>query len=400
MWTDASLADVAGEIHSGAVLAAVRNATAGMPVGEGACAPFSDGRWLFSHNGRVSGWPGSLGRLASTLPVEDLITLDAPTDAALLWALVRHRLRAGACAADAVASVVTEVAAAAPQSRLNLLLTDGQTVVGTDLDPRPVDPPQPRPRSRSAPSRGTPTTTPGSRSRTAPWSWPPRRAFPPVHSTTEDGHDHSSSRCLPHRRRRRQGATSRRPAGLTATPKWLPPKWFYDARGSELFEDITRLEEYYPTRAEREILQRYAGEIASRSAAHTLVELGSGSSEKTRLLLDALRSNGTLRQFVPLDVSESALREAVEAIARDYPGLGHPRRRRGLHRAPLPHARRGPPPRGVPRWHDRQPLPARAGHVPHRGSSRCWSPASGCCWAPTWSRTPRPSSAPTTTVRA
>jgi L-histidine Nalpha-methyltransferase len=109
--------------------------------------------------------------------------------------------------------------------------------------------------------------------------------------------------------------------GLTATPKWLPPKWFYDARGSELFEDITRLEEYYPTRAEREILQRYAGEIASRSAAHTLVELGSGSSEKTRLLLDALRSNGTLRQFVPLDVSESALREAVEAITRDYPGL-------------------------------------------------------------------------------
>ena len=109
--------------------------------------------------------------------------------------------------------------------------------------------------------------------------------------------------------------------GLTSAPKWLPPKWFYDARGSELFEDITRLEEYYPTRAEREILQRYAGEIASRSAAHTLVELGSGSSEKTRLLLDALRSNGTLRQFVPLDVSESALREAVEAIARDYPGL-------------------------------------------------------------------------------
>ena len=131
MWTDSSLADVAGEIHSGAVLAAVRNATAGMPVGEGACAPFSDGRWLFSHNGRVSGWPGSLALLASTLPVEDLMTLDAPTDAAFLWALVRHRLRAGACAADAVASVVTEVAAAAPQSRLNLLLTDGQTVVGT-----------------------------------------------------------------------------------------------------------------------------------------------------------------------------------------------------------------------------------------------------------------------------
>jgi gamma-glutamyl hercynylcysteine S-oxide hydrolase len=131
MWTDASLPDLAAGVRSGAVLAAVRNATAGMPVGEGACAPFTDGRWLFSHNGRVGGWPGSLALLASTLPVEDLMTLDAPTDAAFLWALVRHRLRAGACPADAVASVVTQVAAAAPQSRLNLLLTDGQTVVGT-----------------------------------------------------------------------------------------------------------------------------------------------------------------------------------------------------------------------------------------------------------------------------
>jgi L-histidine N-alpha-methyltransferase len=110
-------------------------------------------------------------------------------------------------------------------------------------------------------------------------------------------------------------------AGLTSTPKWLPPKWFYDARGSELFEDITRLEDYYPTRAEREILDRYAAEIAARTRAHTLVELGSGSSEKTRLLLDALRASGTLHQFVPLDVSETALREAVAAIAHDYPGV-------------------------------------------------------------------------------
>jgi L-histidine Nalpha-methyltransferase len=109
-------------------------------------------------------------------------------------------------------------------------------------------------------------------------------------------------------------------AGLTATPKWLPPKWFYDARGSELFEDITHLEDYYPTRAEREILQRRAADIATLTGAHTLVELGSGSSEKTRLLLNALRAGGTLRQFVPLDVSETALREAVAAISRDYPG--------------------------------------------------------------------------------
>jgi L-histidine N-alpha-methyltransferase len=110
-------------------------------------------------------------------------------------------------------------------------------------------------------------------------------------------------------------------AGLTADPKWLAPKWFYDARGSELFEEITRLPEYYPTRAEREILDARAGEIAELTGARTLVELGSGSSEKTRLLLDGLRENGTLATFVPLDVSESALREATQAISADYPGL-------------------------------------------------------------------------------
>ncbi len=110
-------------------------------------------------------------------------------------------------------------------------------------------------------------------------------------------------------------------AGLTADPKWLPPKWFYDARGSELFEEITRLPEYYPTRAEREILQARAGEIAAITKAHTLVELGSGSSEKTRLLLDGLRDRGTLTSFVPLDVSESALRDAADAINVDYPAL-------------------------------------------------------------------------------
>jgi L-histidine Nalpha-methyltransferase len=110
-------------------------------------------------------------------------------------------------------------------------------------------------------------------------------------------------------------------AGLTAAPKSLPPKWFYDARGSELFEQITALPEYYPTRAEREILGTYAAEIAATTEATTLVELGSGSSEKTRLLLTALREHGTLDTFVPLDVSGSALRESAAAIATDYPGL-------------------------------------------------------------------------------
>ncbi|GAA2627322.1 L-histidine N(alpha)-methyltransferase [Dactylosporangium fulvum] len=110
-------------------------------------------------------------------------------------------------------------------------------------------------------------------------------------------------------------------AGLSASPKWLPPKYFYDARGSELFEEITRLPEYYPTRAEREILTDHAATVARVTGAKTLVELGSGSSEKTRLLLDALRDHGTLGSFVPLDVSAAALHDAVGALRADYPDL-------------------------------------------------------------------------------
>ncbi|MBA2559700.1 MAG: L-histidine N(alpha)-methyltransferase [Propionibacteriales bacterium] len=109
--------------------------------------------------------------------------------------------------------------------------------------------------------------------------------------------------------------------GLTATPKWLPPKWFYDKRGSELFDLITMLPEYYPARAEREILETHGADIARRTDARALVELGSGLSVKTRLLLDALRRNGSLRHFVPLDVSVAALTASVDGIAADYPGL-------------------------------------------------------------------------------
>ena len=106
--------------------------------------------------------------------------------------------------------------------------------------------------------------------------------------------------------------------GLTATPKTLPPKWFYDARGSELFEQITRLPEYYPFRAEREILAARADEIAALTGAHTLVELGSGSSEKTTLLLDALRRKESLHEIVVLDVSEAALRSSVATLRTEY----------------------------------------------------------------------------------
>jgi L-histidine N-alpha-methyltransferase len=109
-------------------------------------------------------------------------------------------------------------------------------------------------------------------------------------------------------------------AGLTATPKTLPPKWFYDERGSQLFDEITRLPEYYPTRREKEILSAHAADIAA-GGADTLIELGSGTSEKTRWLLDGLRDAGTLRRYVPFDVDEVTLVRAGEAVAAEYPGI-------------------------------------------------------------------------------
>ena len=109
--------------------------------------------------------------------------------------------------------------------------------------------------------------------------------------------------------------------GLTQTPKSLPPKWFYDSVGSDLFDRITRLPEYYPTRTEAQILRARSAEIAVASGADTLVELGSGTSEKTRMLLDALRDSGSLRRFIPFDVDAGVLNAAGAAIQREYPGV-------------------------------------------------------------------------------
>ena len=101
----------------------------------------------------------------------------------------------------------------------------------------------------------------------------------------------------------------------------MRPKWFYDERGSQLFDDITRLEEYYPTEAERSILTLWSAEIAATSGADTLVELGSGTSDKTAVLLDAMDAAGTLARYVPFDVSEATLREAAGRLADRYPGM-------------------------------------------------------------------------------
>ncbi len=110
-------------------------------------------------------------------------------------------------------------------------------------------------------------------------------------------------------------------AALEERPRRIPSRYFYDRRGSELFERITRLPEYYPTRTERSLLERVADEIAAITGAEELVELGSGAATKTRLLLDALDRAGRLRAYVPLDVSESMVRRTAEELAAAYPGI-------------------------------------------------------------------------------
>ncbi|MEP7192197.1 MAG: ergothioneine biosynthesis protein EgtC [Actinomycetota bacterium] len=133
MWSDATLPELAASITSGAVLAAVRCATVGMPVTESACAPFVEGPAMFSHNGVIDRWPDSVAALAGALPPAVLMKLDAPTDSAFLWALVREHLRKGRSAATALAEVVADVLALAPRSRLNLLLNDGRVVAATTV---------------------------------------------------------------------------------------------------------------------------------------------------------------------------------------------------------------------------------------------------------------------------
>jgi glutamine amidotransferase len=131
IWTDENLPGLAGTIRSGAVLAAVRNGTVGMPYGQSAVAPFASDHWLFSHNGRIPGWPESTLKLAEQLPVAELMSLGAPIDSVFLWALIKQRLTEGVPPADAVAAVVHDVEALAPGSRLNILLTDGEQLVAT-----------------------------------------------------------------------------------------------------------------------------------------------------------------------------------------------------------------------------------------------------------------------------
>jgi dimethylhistidine N-methyltransferase/ergothioneine biosynthesis protein EgtC len=334
VWADANFAELAAAICSGSVLAAVRSATAGTTQDESAAAPFKDGRWLFSHNGAVRDWR----RLPTGLTEPELLGMEARSDSAVLWAMLVALLRQGQPPGGALASVVRRVAAARPDARLNLLLTDGRTIAATAwgdtlwyrtgpgaalVASEPDDEPSGAHRAdglgewREVPDRSLLlATTEGVRII-------PLR--PPGAADRKERHRMPESRFTLDDRLPAGYFTDSLHAdvrnGLSEAPRTLPPKWFYDKRGSDLFEEITRLPEYYPTRAEQEILTRRAPEIAALTRASTLIELGSGSSRKTRLLLDALTAGGSLVRYAPLDVSGSALAEAGEAICRDYPGL-------------------------------------------------------------------------------
>jgi dimethylhistidine N-methyltransferase len=390
VWADANFTELARTVRSGAVLAAVRSATAGTTQDESAAAPFRDSRWLFSHNGAIADWT----RLPTDLTSAELLGLEAHSDSALLWALLTRRLRQGQPPGGALAAVVRQVAAARPTARLNLLLTDSRTIAATaygdtlwyrtgpvgpasvlvasEPDDAPGDwhevpdrslllattggvriiplrPPRPvrTHRKDALPQETTPGTplrkdahpmdeSRNDASRTAAGRTDAGRTGEsrPDAGRTESGRPDAGRTGESRPDAGRFTLDDRLPAGyftetlradvlggLAAPPRTLPPKWFYDKRGSDLFEQITRLPEYYPTRAEQEILTRRAPEIAALTRAATLIELGSGSSRKTRLLLDALTAGGTLSRYAPLDVSASALEEAGEAIVRDYPGL-------------------------------------------------------------------------------
>ncbi|MFJ9517282.1 ergothioneine biosynthesis protein EgtC [Kitasatospora sp. NPDC101801] len=130
IWADEGFTDLARVVRSGAVLAAVRSATAGCAAGEAAAAPFAADRWLFSHNGALPGWPDGLAGLAALLPPAELLRLTARTDSALLWALALHHLRDGAGPDEALTATVHE-AAKHTEGRLNLLLTDGTSIAAT-----------------------------------------------------------------------------------------------------------------------------------------------------------------------------------------------------------------------------------------------------------------------------
>jgi dimethylhistidine N-methyltransferase len=355
IWADESLPDIARVTRTRALLGAVRSASVGTDPGSSAAAPYADGKWLFSLNGALIGWslaadgaqPGrgastagsddaaAVLRLAAALAPADLLRLQARCDTALIWAMVLGRLRAGEQPGQALTGVIGDIQAAGGTGRFNLLLTDGTVIAGTAAGDSlyytrrtggvivASEPSDEGPDWHEVPQGSVLEAT------TADVRVDPLRSAPAEPVGAANPADRAGQEAVPpieidRRLPERFFEASLRAdalAGLTATPKTLPPKWFYDERGSELFDKITMLDEYYPTRAEREILTARAAEIAAITRSATLVELGSGTADKTRLLLDALSEAGSLREYVPVDVSESALITAANRMVARYPRL-------------------------------------------------------------------------------
>jgi dimethylhistidine N-methyltransferase len=353
IWADQALPDLVRVIRTRAMLCAVRSASAGTETGLSASAPYAHGKWLFSLNGALIGWSLATGaaqpgrcrpaiagaddasaaviQLAEKLTAADLLGLQARCDTALIWALVQNRLKAGEQPGDALAGTIADIVAAGGVGRFNLLLTDGDVIAATAAgdslyytrrdtgvivasEPSDDDPDWHQVhQGHVLEATATAVTV------------RPLLAVPPIRPEAAKVSRPAEPSVRIDRRLPEQffesALRSDVLAGLTATPKSLPPKWFYDERGSELFDKITRLDEYYPTRAEREILAARAAEIADATRATTLVELGSGTADKTRLVLDALSERGTLGEYVPVDVSESALVTAANRMTERYPGL-------------------------------------------------------------------------------
>ncbi|HVL04112.1 MAG TPA: L-histidine N(alpha)-methyltransferase [Acidimicrobiales bacterium] len=332
IWSDRSLASLAPLVRSPAVVAAVRDATPPAAVEVSGSPPFTCGPWLFAHNGAVEGFAGGAGvDLRQRITSRRQGGIEGASDSEVLFALVLDVLDRGADVATALAEVVALVASVAP-ARLNLVLTDGVEVAATAwgdtlfvLDAGggaggvvvASEPWDGDARWERVPERSV-VGFDGDQLRVSPLGTHPRNADgrSPIRSGGTvrvdvhlEGDDLADALCGDVRR------------GLVCEPKWLSPKWFYDHHGSALFDAITRLPEYYPTRRETEILERRAHDIATACPADTLVELGSGTSTKTRLLLDSLAGAGSLARVVPFDVSEATLRTAADELASAYPGI-------------------------------------------------------------------------------